>query len=118
MAQLKAAVIAQFGKTSPLLAQFGFAYKSRTPLTPEAAVAKKVRQQQTRLIRNTLGPKEKAKLKFTGQVVVSTTAGAAPAAAVSAGTPVSATAPAAGGSTGTSGAAQAPATAPGSSSAS
>jgi hypothetical protein len=71
-AELKAALIATLGKTSPLLKQLRLVIKQRTPLTPEQQVARTARMNQTRAIRGTTSKKQKAKLQYTGTVVVST----------------------------------------------
>ena len=70
--QLKAALIALFGKTSPQLKQFGLEFKQRTPLTPAQLVARAERVRQTRSLRGTMGSKQRAAVQFTGQVVVAT----------------------------------------------
>ena len=70
--QMKAALIALFGKTSPQLKQFGLVIKQRTPLTPTQLVERSEKMRQTRSLRGTMGSKQKAEVQFTGQVVVAT----------------------------------------------
>ena len=66
---LKVALVAQFGKGSPLLSDFGIkdgsARKKATVATKSAAL---VKSSETRDLRGTTGKAEKAKLKFTVQV--------------------------------------------------
>jgi hypothetical protein len=63
---LKQLVIGAFGATSSKLADFGFAARKVTVLTPEQKVAAAAKRAATRKARNTLGPK--AKLAVTGTV--------------------------------------------------
>jgi hypothetical protein len=78
--ELKDALSAQFGRGSPLLAQFGL--KPRAPrkkLTPEQRVARAAKARQTRLLRHTGGVKQKAAVQYQGKVEVSTKLDPAPA---------------------------------------
>ncbi|HUB09805.1 MAG TPA: hypothetical protein VMB50_22575 [Myxococcales bacterium] len=79
LANLKDALIVQFGRGSPLLKDFGVkdgsVKKKATVATKSAAL---VKSSETRALRNTQGKVEKAKVKFTGQV--------SPASAVKSGT--------------------------------
>jgi hypothetical protein len=71
--ELKDALSAQFGRGSPLLAQFGL--KPRAPrkkLTPEQRVARAAKARQTRLMRHTGGVRQKAAVQYDGKVKVST----------------------------------------------
>jgi hypothetical protein len=71
--ELKDALLGQFGRGSPLLAQFGF--KPRQPprkLTPEQRVARAAKARQTRLLRHTGGVRQKAAVQYQGKVDVST----------------------------------------------
>jgi hypothetical protein len=105
---LKAAITGFYEPGNPVLTEFGF--KPKKPPTPQNAATKAeavVKRKQTRLIRNTLGPKARQKAaKFTGQITPAVvTQPAAPVAAPAA--PAQGTAPAAtpgpgGGSTPTS----------------
>ncbi len=93
VAAMRQALVFFFGNTSPGLAQFGLKpRKKATPMSPEAKVAAKAKRAQTRTIRHTAGPKQKAAVKFTGQVSVDTQVNApssgAPAAAPSAGSSI------------------------------
>jgi hypothetical protein len=69
VANLKHALIAQFGKGSPLLADFGVKDGAAPKkLTTKAAMAKVIRAGETRTLRNTKGKVEKLAVKFTGQI--------------------------------------------------
>ena len=71
--EMKDALSAQFGRGSPLLAQFGInPQKLRKPLTPEQRVARAVKARQTRLLRHTGGVRQKAAVQYDGKVNVST----------------------------------------------
>jgi hypothetical protein len=71
--ELKDALSAQFGRGSPLLAQFGInPQKLRKPLTPEQRVARAAKARQTRLLRHTGGVRQKAAVQYDGKVSVST----------------------------------------------
>jgi hypothetical protein len=77
VANLKKALIAQFGMGSPLLADFGVKDgATRKKPTTAVAAATAVKASATRVLRNTKGKVEKLAVKFTGQV--------SPAAAVTA----------------------------------
>ena len=70
---LKLALEFFFGRQSPELAQFGLKPKRKAaPLSPEAQLMATAKRLQTRAIRHTAGSKQKAAMKFTGQVVVAT----------------------------------------------
>ena len=62
---LKQYVFNAFGKTSPKLADFGFAAPRRATLTPEQTQAAVEKRKATRKARNTMGPKAKLKIKGT-----------------------------------------------------
>ena len=64
---LKQYVMNAFGKTSPLLADFGFEPPKVTVLTPEQKAAAAAKRTATRLARGTVGPKKK--LAVTGETV-------------------------------------------------
>jgi hypothetical protein len=71
--ELKDALSAQFGRASPLLAQFGLSpQKARKQLTPEQRVARAEKARQTRAMRHTGGVRQKAAVQYQGQVDVST----------------------------------------------
>jgi hypothetical protein len=71
--ELKDALSAQFGRGSPLLAQFGVRPRQKPkPLTPEQRVARAAKAHQTRLMRHTGGVRQKAAVQYQGQVDVST----------------------------------------------
>ncbi len=86
LAKLELALRAFFGKSSPLLAQFGMKPAKLPAKLSAAKLAVRVeRSKQTRAIRKTLGSKQKADLKFRGelttQVVGPATEAQAPATA-------------------------------------
>jgi hypothetical protein len=83
---LKQLVIAAFGATSVKLADFGFAPRKVTVLTPAQKAAAALKRKATRAARNTLGPKAKLAIKGT----VTTTA---PATAATPAAPAGQTAP-------------------------
>jgi hypothetical protein len=61
LANFKVTVVAQFGRLSSQLAQFGFGpAKVATPLTAAQKVIKAAKAQATRTLLNTKGPKQKA----------------------------------------------------------
>ena len=71
--ELKDALCAQFGRGSPLLAQFGVRPRQKPkPLTPEQRVVSAEKARQTRLLRHTGGVRQKAAVQYQGQVEVST----------------------------------------------
>ncbi len=84
-----------FGDTSPDLVHFGLKPKTAQKLTPAQLLARTERARQTRTIRGTISKKEKAQLKFQGQVAVSAQAVEATPRASGAGTTAQAAAPAA-----------------------
>lgn len=69
---LKTALIAFFGKSSPQLKRFGIQLKQRAPATPAQKLIAAEKAKQTRTLRHTQGPKQKAALQFQGQVGIST----------------------------------------------
>jgi hypothetical protein len=71
--ELKYALITQFGRGSPMLAQFGVKPRQEPkPLTPEQRVARAAKARQTRLMRQTGGVRQKAAVQYDGKVSVST----------------------------------------------
>ncbi|MGD0529879.1 MAG: hypothetical protein ABSE49_32385 [Polyangiaceae bacterium] len=76
---LKAYVFNLFGETSPLIADFGFTAPKQT--TPTVAVKQLAAQKRaaTRTARNTMGKKEKAKIKGTVTPPVQPATASAPA---------------------------------------
>jgi hypothetical protein len=62
---LKQLVIAAFGGTSPKLADFGFAPRKVTVLTPEEKAEAAAKRAATRVARGTKGPKAKLAIKGT-----------------------------------------------------
>jgi hypothetical protein len=71
--ELKDALSAQFGRGSPLLAQFGLKPQQlRKQLTPEQRVVAAAKARQTRLMRHTGGVRQKATVQYQGKVNVST----------------------------------------------
>jgi hypothetical protein len=77
--ELKDALSAQFGRGSPLLAQFGLKPRQTSrPLTPEQRVARAVKARQTRLLRHTGGVRQKAAVQYEGKVNVSSSLEPAP----------------------------------------
>jgi len=79
--ELKDALSVQFGRGSPLLAQFGLKPR-QVPrrLTPEQRVARAEKARQTRLLRHTGGVRQKAAVQYQGTVKVSTALAPTPAA--------------------------------------
>jgi hypothetical protein len=74
--QLKAYLIATWGKGSPQLASFGFTPKARTSLTSEQKALKAAKAKLTRTARGTKGSKQKLAVTAQGQpglVLVSAT---------------------------------------------
>jgi hypothetical protein len=70
--QLKDAVIAFFGRGSPLLAQFGIKARSSVrPLTPEQKVLRAAKARATRAARHTMGARQKAAVKSDGKLTLS-----------------------------------------------
>jgi hypothetical protein len=87
LSALELALKAYFGKGNPMLARFGIKpAKMPAKPSPATAAAAVQRRLNTRSLRNTMGPKQKAKVKFQGQLVTQVEApaageNAAPAAA-------------------------------------
>jgi hypothetical protein len=82
--QLKDALIAFFGRGSPLLAQFGVKTRgSRRALTPEQKVLRAAKARATRAARHTMGVRQKAAVKSDGKLSLSvqTEGGSGPKAA-------------------------------------
>jgi hypothetical protein len=76
---LKDALVASFGRGNPQLAQFGVAVSSGSkPLTPAQKVVKAAKAAKTRLMRHTMGKRQKATVQYTGslEVAVNETASA------------------------------------------
>jgi hypothetical protein len=70
--QLKDAVIAFFGRGSPLLGQFGLkARSSRRALTSEQKVLRAAKARATRAARHTMGSRQKAAVKSDGKLTLS-----------------------------------------------
>ncbi len=86
---LKQYVINTFGKTSPLLADFGFAPKQRTPLTAAQKLAAQAKSRATRAARGTMSKKQKAAIHG----VVPTTTAQPPATTTTPATTPSASTP-------------------------
>jgi hypothetical protein len=78
---LKQLVIGAFGGTSPKLADFGFAPKKVTVLTPEEKAAAAAKRAATRAARGTKGPKAKLAIKGTVPTTAPATAAASTAPA-------------------------------------
>ena len=79
LAEVKQALVTFYGPTSPSLAHFGLPVKGAPrKLSAAKLLAAVTRSKGTRLIRNTMGSRQKAEKKFTGPVTV--TAEAAPVA--------------------------------------
>ncbi len=75
LVEFHAALIALFGRGSPLLAKFGFNPHKAKTMTSGEAVARAAKAQKTREMRGTLGPTEKAAIKAppgTGATVSTT----------------------------------------------
>jgi hypothetical protein len=67
--ELKDAVIAFFGRGSPMLGQFGIKGRGKPrPLTPEQKVLRAAKARATRAARHTLGSRQKAALKSDAKV--------------------------------------------------
>ena len=69
---LKAGLVAAFGKGNPVLASFGLGGKKRRQLTVEEKTASKAKARKTRELRGTGGKRQKAAIKFIGKVDVQT----------------------------------------------
>jgi hypothetical protein len=70
--ELKDAVIAFFGRGSPLLAQFGIKARGKArPLTPEQKVLRAAKARATRAARHTMGSRQKAAVKSDGKLTLS-----------------------------------------------
>jgi hypothetical protein len=80
LANIKAGVVAFFGKGNPALAAFGFSLAKPKPLTAEQKLARKVKAAATRLQRGTGGKRQKAEKTFTGTVDIQTTLSGTPTA--------------------------------------
>ncbi len=71
--ELKDSLSVQFGKRSPLLAQFGLKPQQlRKVMTPETRVARAEKARQTRMLRHTGGVRQKAQVLYEGTVKVNT----------------------------------------------
>ncbi len=72
IANVRAALIAFFGKGNPILEAFGIHEVKHRPLTPEQLIARKAKAKATREQRGTLGKRQKQGVKFKGSVEVQT----------------------------------------------
>ncbi len=70
LADVKAALVAHFGKGNPALVAFGFSAKQPKALKVKAKFAKTVKAAGTRELRGTQGPVAKLKTKATGEVQI------------------------------------------------
>ncbi len=69
----KAALSIVLGRKSPMLLHFGLKpHQQRRPLTSEESVVRVEKARQTRILRHTMGARQKAALKFDGQIHVKT----------------------------------------------
>jgi hypothetical protein len=69
----KAALSIVLGRKSPMLLQFGLKpHQQRRALTAEESVVRAEKARQTRILRHTMGSRQKAALKFDGQIDVKT----------------------------------------------
>ncbi len=92
--QVKEALKLFFGKNSLMLAKFGLVVaKPKAPLTPEQQLAANARNKQTRGLRHTAGPKQKAQVQFQGQVAVTATVSGTPSTVAPATAPAQDSAP-------------------------
>jgi len=70
--ELKDGLVSSLGRGSPQLAQFGItAAKTAKPLTPAQKVVRAQKALNTRAMRHTMGPRQKAAVQYTGNVQVS-----------------------------------------------
>ena len=96
-AQVREALQMFYGKSNPQLGQFGLVVaKARAKQSPEELIAASTKRTQTRGMRNTMGPKQKAQIQYVGKVAVTATptvAGAAAPAASNAAAPAQIAAP-------------------------
>ena len=67
VAELKAYLLATWGKGNPQLAPFGFEPKARTPLTSESNTLKAAKAKLTRTARGTKGSQQKLEVTAQGQ---------------------------------------------------
>ncbi len=75
----KAALSIVLGRKSPMLLHFGLKpHQQRRPLTPEESVVRAEKARQTRILRHTMGSRQKAMIKFDGQIHVKTSLEPAP----------------------------------------
>ncbi len=103
IADIKAALVAFFGRGNPVLEHFGIQPRKARKLTGQQMTVKQAKANATRSKRGTLGPRVKKSVKFEGQVAVQTKLSGTAAPAAGAG-PSTAGAPAgasAGNGTGT-----------------
>ncbi len=77
---LRAGLVALFGKGNPVLESFGFSGTKPHKLTVEQKTARKAKAAETRALRGTGGKRQKAAVKYTGQIEVQTVKSGAPAA--------------------------------------
>ncbi len=95
LAHVKAALVALFGKGNPALVAFGFSGTKPKQLTAAEKTARVAKAKATRDLRGTGGKRQKAGVKFTGQVEVQTHVSGTPAAGGN--TPAASTSPGAAG---------------------
>ena len=84
---LKAALVANFGKGNPALVAFGLSGTKPRQLTVEQKTARKAKAQATRDLRGTKGSRQKADVKFQGQIAVQTSVSGTPTSGGSATSP-------------------------------
>lgn len=65
---IKVALVNALGPGNPQLPTFGVAVPKRRPLTTQEKFLKSERSKRTRKVRNTLGPRQRQKLKFQGEL--------------------------------------------------
>ncbi len=73
LSDVKAALVAHFGKGNPALVAFGFSGKKAKTLDTKQLLAKQVKALGTRKLRGTQGPVAKLKTKATGEVQIQAT---------------------------------------------
>jgi hypothetical protein len=78
LANVKAAIVALFGKGNPALVAFGYSGTKPRQLTPEQSLVRKQKAAATRLLRGTTGKRVKAQTKFSGTVSVQTSLSGTP----------------------------------------
>ena len=78
LSDLRAALVAHFGRGNPVLVAFGFSVKKPRQLTVEQKLARKEKALQTRDLRGTKGPRQKQNVVFQGKVDVQTSVSGTP----------------------------------------